>query len=287
MLHRDFVPAESRQWMEDVSYCAAGLRCLQVKRQQARDLDDLIDGLSGYTKVRTLDGAHGARYRYHGKAVVSFTWIPRWAWSAWEMSQYLQLDCSFRASRPFAYSVPQGVVCNQAIPLALVLNLSESKETYAWFLEDLHASQGVGIPESPEKPVLSDQGWALQAFCRRYHFEQYFCHRHLIERFGASSPLGILFTRVLRETSQRSYDQHRAQYLADAAALLELKLVKPADHAHFCSLLSKHLSTASGSDNAWESRPAAITLNGSTESLTNTCPLVVAFRSDWPLFAIK
>jgi hypothetical protein len=82
-------------------------------------------------------------------------------------------------------------------------------------------------------------GAALTAFCTNNRWPQYFCHRHLIEVFGASSPLGILVAQALRETSARSYLEHREQYLADAAALHDLALVDNHDYEKFCSFLSE------------------------------------------------
>jgi hypothetical protein len=130
MLHQNFVPPESRLWVEALSYCPAGLHYLLLKRNHAVNLNDFIDSLPGYTMVRTLEDEHGAFYLYHGKALLSFTWIPPWAWSAWNLIKYIQLDCSFRASHPFVYSVPQRIIFNKAVPLALTVNVAENLDTY-------------------------------------------------------------------------------------------------------------------------------------------------------------
>jgi hypothetical protein len=69
---------------------------------------------------------------------------------------YLQLDCSFRGSYPFAYSVPRGVLCNQVVPLALLLTVTQNKFTYQWFLDDRQESVTIHPIQFPPKPVLSD-----------------------------------------------------------------------------------------------------------------------------------
>jgi hypothetical protein len=239
MLHCNFVPVESRRWMEAASYSLSGLQYLQLKRMNCVDLTHFIDSLPGFTKVRMVEDDHGSHHLYHGKAVVSFSWIPNWAWATYQRIQYLQLDSSFRASYPFVYCVPQGIVCNEAVPLALIVNVSETKSIYQWFLDDLAFSQKLLPRDLPKKPVLSDQGKALNAFCADNELPHYLCHRHLIENFGANSAIGLLAAKALRETSIRSYQSHRPQYLADAAALLEIRAVDEEDFEKFSAFLSQ------------------------------------------------
>jgi hypothetical protein len=239
LLHHDFVPAESRQWVENLSYTRGGLHYLQRKRSKAIDMNEFIDSLPGYTMVRTLQDDHSAQYLYHGKAIVRFTWIPWWAFDSYLIVSYLQLDCSFRASHPFAYCVPQGLLFNEAIPLGLVLDLTENEQIYQSFMDDLIASHVPPPVDVPSKPVLSDQHLGLIAFCRRNNLSHFFCHRHLIEKFSARSPLGLLVARVLREKSARSYHEHRPEYLAQAQAFLDEELVSPKHHRKFLKFLSE------------------------------------------------
>jgi hypothetical protein len=89
------------------------------------------------------------------------------------------------------------------------------------------------------KPVLSDQGSALHKFCVDNNILQFLCHRHLIELFGASTALGVLVARVLREPTQDSYLEHRPEYLAIAQALLDRHVIILKAHRKFLEFLTE------------------------------------------------
>jgi hypothetical protein len=237
MCMRKFVPIEGMTWVERLSYTPGGLRYRHLMRRGATSLTHFIDSLPGYTKVRVLRHGRG-KFSYCRRPVVSFTWIPPSAVTAYQWSNYIQLDASFRPARPFVYSVPQGIVRNEAAPLALVVGVSEDTDLYQHFIDDMTACAARLGCQLLKKPVLSDQGSALKSFCALNQILQYFCHRHLIELWGANSPLGILVARVLREKSARSYLALRPQLISDAGALLEADRITAKEHAAFVEFLS-------------------------------------------------
>jgi hypothetical protein len=188
-------------------------------------VDDFIDHLPYYTHARVAANIEGARYLYHGKALLGFTWIAQWAVPYCHQMDYMQLDGSFKASYPYVYSTPQGVQSNEALPLGMSIHLSEDFLLFDYFQNDLQSVVPPGCPPLPGRPVLSDKGTAIAAFCRRHQFMQFLCHRNLIENAGANSPLGFIVARALRERSARSYQDHRPQYLADAEELHRVGLL--------------------------------------------------------------
>jgi hypothetical protein len=238
ILHRGFVPIESRQWVEQWSYTPQGLCRILRAREHTLDLHDFVSSLPGFVTVRTLADAHGAIFRYHGKGLISISWIPPWAVSLYSVVQSLQLDASFAPSHPFVYSVPLGILYNEAAPLGLIINVTEDSGTYQWFWDDLNAST-VPLRQLIAKPVLSDQGTALKEVCRAIHASHFFCHCHLIRNFGADGPLGLIAADALREKSIQSYSEHRPQYLADAKALLDEKVIDQDAYKKICDFLSE------------------------------------------------
>jgi hypothetical protein len=73
--------------------------------------------------------------------------------------------------------------------------------------------------------VLSDQGKGLIRFCETHGIQQFFCHRHLIEKFGSSSPAGMPVARVLRILTRKEFIRLRPQFLAEAQEMFENHLI--------------------------------------------------------------
>jgi hypothetical protein len=215
-------------------------------------LDEFIDHLPFYTHVRVAPGAAGARYFYHELPLISFTWIAPWALSFSEYLDYTQLDGSFKGAWPYVYSTPQGIQSNEALPLGLSMGFTEDHALFQHFHDDLRALVRPGR-SLPKRPVLSDKGGGIRAFCLQNQLWQLFCHRHLIENAKANSPLGFLIARALREPSHRSYQEHRPQYIADAAELKQVGLLTEDQHATFLSFLTEDFP-----DGLWHRIPDAI-----------------------------
>jgi ubiquitin C-terminal hydrolase len=183
-------------------------------------LSDLINflGGNGYTEVTGNPADKPiTKFVHEGHDVAQVIWIARWAVTAYKAANYLQLDCSFRGTRPFAYSVPMAIIRNVAVPLGFIMTPTEHTDTYTNFMQALWEL----IPSGERKrvDVLSDQGPGLISFCKTHGIKQYFCHRHLIEKFGASSPAGMLAARVLRCQTVEEYQELHPQFIAEALAL--------------------------------------------------------------------
>jgi hypothetical protein len=77
--------------------------------------------------------------------------------------------------------------------------------------------------------ILSDEGSGLKRFCRKSSFKvpltHFFCHRHIIQAFGASGLLGQLVKQALATQSKRIYDGIRPQLLRTARRALRDKKI--------------------------------------------------------------
>lgn len=50
-------------------------------------------------------------------------------------------------------------------------------------------------------------GASIKRFCKIFNMGRFVCHRHLIEKFWAKSPLGIMVTRLLKTKNETGYFQ--------------------------------------------------------------------------------
>jgi hypothetical protein len=233
----DLVDVTRDHFIRQACFSTSYVRKLEKKLKHTESLEAFIDSLEGFKKIRLSTVSTAVTdFTYKGRDVLSITWIPPWAAHVYEISSYLQLDCSFRATRPAAYCVPQAIIRNFAVPLGFIVTPTESEKTYTWFmkdLQDLFVSRG----EFVKKPVLSDQGSGLKKFCENNGYKHYFCHRHLIEKWGANGHLGMLVARALREQSWELFRYHLPALEADAQAICDLGLITPGQHEKFTKFL--------------------------------------------------
>ena len=94
------------------------------------------------------------------------------------------------------------------MPFALSFYPSESFELYN-LLSDALEKFNINSDILTNKIVLSDLGGAIKKFCKLHSIKQYFCHRHLIEIFGAHCAFGIWAARLLRCKTYLEYLKER------------------------------------------------------------------------------
>jgi hypothetical protein len=203
-------------WMRR-AYSYSARRRQRLVASRTVNMTDLIDSLTdtGATRIYSSQvGDQQTRFFYRGADIAAVVWIPPTAVGSYKEATYIQLDCSFR-TRPFVYCVAQAIIANEAVPLGFIIGPSESEWLYTAFFQTLWGF----IPGYTKLPVLSDQGAGLKAFCVNQGIQQYFCHRHIIQKWGASSAAGMLVARVLRIVDQDEYEKMRPQFLAEAISL--------------------------------------------------------------------
>lgn len=125
-----------------------------------------------------------------------------WAKNFFQLINYLELDASFTAMKPYAFCVAQGILFNESIPLSITITESESNDLYRTVLnrfqevfeKQLHKEIAINWKE---KIVLSDMGKAICAICKEFGITHFFCHRHILEHFGSGSALGFIVQQIL------------------------------------------------------------------------------------------
>jgi hypothetical protein len=180
---------------------------------------------------------------FQEKEVVTFTWVAPWARSVLESGfvQYVELDASFYAIRPYAYIIPFAIIANYGIPLGLAVAPSEREEAYRLFDESLkRIGLGAGLVELT--PVLSDQGKALIAYCKGYEFRHFFCFRHFLELLGSGTYVAMLARRLLFTGSEGEYRQLKAITIVDFQIGCREGAITSKGARHFCELFGLSLS---------------------------------------------
>jgi hypothetical protein len=153
---------------------------------------------------------------HESNIVPALVWIPPWTISLFRKSSYIELDTSFRAFKPYVYSIPLAIHANESFPLALIVGISESKELYDLFFA---AMESIGITQEKfkRKPFLTDQHKALKAVCGNgIHF---LCYRHLIENFGSNSPFGQIVRRLAFSSTPEEFIYQAEISMRDLRAL--------------------------------------------------------------------
>lgn len=170
-------------------------------------------------------GAGGYTFKLKDKGditVQSIAWLFPWAQEVIEKIHYLQIDGSFKAFPDYAFCLWHGIYFNETVPFAFTLFPTESFQLYNLLFECLKLYH---IDENLFKGriVLSDMGEAIDLFCRTYNMPKLVCHRHLIERFGANSPLGIIVRRLLKVTNETKYLQMSKEIDAELKLYIKYK----------------------------------------------------------------
>lgn len=113
-------------------------------------------------------------------------------------SNFIELDASFFALHPYVYSIPLGIIENESFPFALSIGPTESADLYLNVFNEIQRRDPTTFSILQNKPFLADEGAAIKAACDVAHIQQLFhCYRHLIQKFGASSLIGNLVSKLL------------------------------------------------------------------------------------------
>jgi hypothetical protein len=186
------------------------------RRAKTASLEAIIQAMHGNFSIRTSPGSDPERLSYAGQEVVTFTWLGSWALEVLRRAQYLELDCSFRAIKPYVYCIPEAIIANVGIPLGLVIAPSERMDVFSMFA-DLLFTQGFAPEELQRIPLLSDEGAALKKYARRYHLWHFLCYRHLLECLGSGTVVALLALRLLFTTTEVQFSECIEQTLSDFA----------------------------------------------------------------------
>jgi hypothetical protein len=162
-----------------------------------------------------------------GEPMRTITWVVPFLDDVLKRCQYIELDASFKAAFPYVYVVPQAIIDNESVPLGFVIGPTERSELFEEFYQCVKATSSM-YPDLLRIPVVTDEGSALQFFCKKLKFRQFLCFKHVLNKFGNLSPLYFLAKRVLYSTT-------RAQLELKLPLILEIAkdvFTSTIDHLH-------------------------------------------------------
>jgi hypothetical protein len=232
------VPASLQPYLAGLMHYKRLYRLARA-RTHAQSLDDVIAVIGGRTKIQTLPNPESGpplyQLQYRGQGVVTMTWITDWAAPLFTRNcvQYVELDASFYALRPYAYIIPFAVYRNFGIPIGLIVVPTERAEAYQLY-DDGVCATGVDPRILHRHPLLSDEGSALSAYAAKNRILQYFCFRHRLELLGSGTYVALLARRLFFTATREEYDLLKAQTLLELDVAMSENMVTKEGIRLFC-----------------------------------------------------
>jgi hypothetical protein len=163
-----------------------------------------------------------------------------WALQALAIMNFTELDASFKALKPFAYSIPTVIYHNKSIPIGLFLCDGEKRELFSNFIEML-LSLGVPIDFLQAKGFLTDEGTGLKSALKQFNLTRHSCFRHLIEKMGSNSVMGTITRRLLFCSTQAAYASKMYEAIFEVRQLFEKDEIKENQVKTFCKIFDLEL----------------------------------------------
>jgi hypothetical protein len=99
-------------------------RTIETRNRDFSDFDDLFAQLHGTFRLQLRAAVQQESLLlllHNGREIVTLAWLAPWAVSGLKLADYYELDCSFKALKPYVYSIPLAVKANVGIPLGIVI----------------------------------------------------------------------------------------------------------------------------------------------------------------------
>jgi hypothetical protein len=204
--------SDERSFLEQHVYSHGHQFYQSLLQTNATDLVTLLNSFPGvfFIELRDVTDYRTCPLMYQEKEVVQITYIHPLAISIVNYASYFQIDASFKALKPYAYSIPLGIIQNEALPLGLQMSPSEKGLLYQTFFTQLQSTvhQHIDPDFSFEyQAFLSDQGKGLINFVQSVNGRHFFCYRHLIEAVRSSTFASLILRRLLFTSSFEEYER--------------------------------------------------------------------------------
>lgn len=159
-------------------------------------------------------------FKYKDKDIIfnKLIWIMPWFPDIKDQIQYLEIDASFKALKPYAFCIFHGIIYNSSIPIGLSISPTECQKLYELFYEGCDFFK---LDSNFEIPVLSDMSDSIIAFCKNHNLENFFCHRHIIQDFGPNSSFGNWSSKILRCKTYNEFMKIREDIIAELECFIE------------------------------------------------------------------
>lgn len=179
-------------------------------RKPKLQIIDVMEKFSGYIHIDFPHSSNDQNLKDNSFSYITI--IFPWTLQILPNMQYIELDASFKAMDPKVFSIVHGIKNNESYPLGITIASSETSKLYQVFWDKLSLYMDFNLENMV---VLSDMGRGLKSFCENNQIKQFYCHRHIIERFGSSSVLALFAARLLRSFSEKEYREQVILVRAD------------------------------------------------------------------------
>ena len=186
----------------------------------------MLQNIPGQLLFRYQQNGYGG-YNFKFKngqisTVNSISWIFPWASEVIQKVHYCQIDGSFKAFPGYSFCIFHGIYFNESIPFAFTLNPTENFQLYNLIFDCLDFYK-IDSNIFKGRLVLADMGKQIKLFCQSFNMPRFICHRHLIERFGSNSPIGLMVARLLKSKNESEYLKISAEINAELKIYINYK----------------------------------------------------------------
>ena len=202
----------SQFFIEEKTISQSWKKALKLKEIETIDKPGFWEGYNGFLQVFTTDNEN-AKINFLDKKLHSLIFVNSKFSELINESNFIEIDASFDALDPFVYCIPLAIIHNESFPLGVSVGPTENSMLYTQFFELIQKIDNETFKILKEKPFLADEGAAIAKACNDLGFEFLFkCYRHLIEKFGSSSVLGILVRKLLFFKDQELFEKYWNYY---------------------------------------------------------------------------
>jgi hypothetical protein len=119
--------------------------------------------------------------------VVMLLWIAPWTLAVLRSHriQYIEMDASFMAVRPYCFVVSLGLIGNCRVPVDLAVSVTKKVQLYDMFHDALIEADPSLSLLLENLPVLNDMGPGLASFASTRPKHSFLCYRHVLQRLGS------------------------------------------------------------------------------------------------------
>jgi hypothetical protein len=216
-----------RELLFDLTFCETTQFLRNNAERHASSIEDLLLTVGTRTFVRLGYPPRTLKkelFPLKGKYLLSGGFLLPWAKDAILKCNYLVLDATFSCLRPYVTAFPICVLKNSSIPIGCYFNISENTELYHDIYDGMRMLE-INDEVLLEKPVITDQGKALKSILKSNTRHHFLCFRHLIERIGSNSILGIITRRLLFTSSKEEFKDKIYEAMTELRLLLTNEII--------------------------------------------------------------
>lgn len=199
------------------------------KKKRFNNLSEIFEKIGGYAHI-IING--NGNLKFKNDKVQGFIWIPD---STFEILKKdlskkccIELDTSFKGTKPNVYVVVQLIYRNVGIPIALIVGPKENQYLYSLFYEafkiyDQKMQNDMFYYKKIKSiPILTDMHSSFSLLAEHYELQHYYCYAHIIRSYGANSVISILVRNILFSHTEEEFIENKDRYSDIFEILLSL-----------------------------------------------------------------